>query len=344
MNALGPVAEKTAGRRFAWLRAPRFWLGMALSLLALYLTVKDVQWSEVGAALAKADLFFLLLALGSVVLNTWAKVVRWRLLFYPAHAQLSMLNCTSALLVGQLANKLLPARLGDLMRAYFIGEDSGVSKLFALATTVVEKALDSVMLLLLIALLSLWTPIPSWLRRSSLLLSAVLAVLLLAVVLLANQRQRIVEALGRWMHRYRALAFLRLFRRLAEASAELRALRHVAVQARLWAWSVLVWALGIATNALVFRVLDLTVHPLASPLLMVVLMTGAILPTSPLQVGVFHYLCVVTLSLFGVERNVALSYAVVLHLVVHVPIVLGGVLGLWAGNYDFHRPDISSGG
>ena len=343
MSALGPMAG-TTGRRLAWLRAPRFWLGMALSLMALYLTVKDVQWSEVGAALAQADRFFLLLALGSVLLNTWGKVVRWRLLFYPAHSQLSMLSCASALLVGQLANKLLPARLGDLMRACFIAEDSGTSKLFALATTVVEKALDSVMLLLLIALVSLWTTIPSWLRRSSLLLSVALAVLLLAVVLVANQRQRIAEALGRWMLRYRALAFLRLFQRLVEASSELRALRDVAVQAQLWAWSVLVWAFGIVTNALVFRVLDLTVHPLASPLLMVVLMTGAILPTSPLQLGVFHYLCVVTLALFGVQRNVALSYAVVLHLSVHVPIVVGGVLGLWVGNYDFHRPDISSGG
>ena len=172
-----------------WLRAPRFWLGIAVSLLALYLAVKDVQWSVVIATLSQADRFFLLLALGSVLLNTWAKAVRWRHLFYPTHSRLSMLDCLSALLIGQLANSLLPARLGELTRAYFIAESSRIGKVFALATTVVEKALDSVMLLLLIALLSPWTPMPSWLRRSSLILSGILAVSLLAVIILASQRR-----------------------------------------------------------------------------------------------------------------------------------------------------------
>jgi uncharacterized membrane protein YbhN (UPF0104 family) len=125
--------------------------------------------------------------------------------------------------------------------------------------------------------------------------------------------------------------------RLVEASGELGALRDALVQARLWGWSVLIWLLAVGTNSLVFRALDLEVSTLASPLLLVVLMTGAVVPTSPLQLGVFHYLCVLTLAIFGLERNVALSYAVLLHLVVYLPIVIGGVLGLWVGDFDLGR-------
>jgi len=327
-----------------WLRAPRFWLGIAVSLLALYLAARDVQWSEVIAALSQADRFFLLLALGSVLLNTWAKAVRWRQLFYPTHSRLSMLDCLSALLVGQLANSLLPARLGELTRAYFIAESTGIGKVFALATTVVEKALDSVMLLLLIALLSLWMPMPSWLRRSSLILSAILAVSLLAVIILASQRKKVVRTLEYWIERHSSLAFFRALKRLAEASGELGALRDVRAQVKLWGGSAVIWFLAAATNALVFGALDLKVHRLASPLLLVVLMTGVILPTSPLRLGVFHYLCVLTLSLFGMERNVALSYAVLLHFVVHLPIVVGGVLGLWVQNYDVRKSKMVSRG
>jgi uncharacterized protein (TIRG00374 family) len=334
------MTGKSPSRQSSWLRTPRFWLGIALSLLALYFAARDMQWPDVVAALSKADRFFLLLALGSVLLNTWTKAVRWRLLFYPMHSRLSILNCVSALLVGQLGNNLLPARLGDLVRVYVIDESSKTGKVIALATTVVEKALDSVMLLLLMALLSPWTPMPSWLRRSSLIVSGVLVVLLLAVIVLAGQRKRIVGALEGWIERHASLSFLRVLERLAEASGELRALRDARVQVRLWGCSVLIWGLAVATNAFMFGALDLEVNPLAAPLLLVVLMTGAVLPSSPLQLGVFHYLCVLTLSIFGVERNVALSYGVLLHLVVYLPIVVGGVLGLWVENSDLGKPAV----
>jgi len=326
MADISPSAQKN------WLRRPRFWLSIVVSLLALYLAVRDVQWSEVATALSKANGILLLLALVSVLLNTLGKAVRWRLLFYPRHTRLSVKNCLSVLFVGQLTNSLLPARSGDLVRALLIAADRNTSRVLALATVAVEKAMDSVLLLLLVVLLSVRMPMPRWLRRSSLVFGGALVVLLLAVMIIASQRQRIVGILESWIGRYPRLAFLRLLARLAEASGELGALRNIRVQTQLWTVSIVIWGLAIATNTLVFWAAGLDVDALASPLLLVVLMAGAILPTSPLQLGVFHYLCVLTLSLFGVGQSVALSYAVLLHLVVYLPIVLGGVLGLWVEN------------
>jgi hypothetical protein len=68
-----------------------------------------------------------------------------------------------------------------------------------------------------------------------------------------------------------------------------------------------------------------------------VVTTGTILPTSLLQIGVFHYLCILTLAMFGVEQHAALTYALLLHALVYVPMVAGGVLGLWSEDYDLHR-------
>ncbi len=316
------------------LLTPRFWLGVAVSLLALYLAVRNVRWSRVGAALSNADAALLLLALGSVLLTTWAKGLRWRLLFYPRHLNLSVRDCVFGVLVGQLANNLLPARLGELVRAFLIGEKSNISKIFALATIVVETGLDSVMLFLLIGTLSLLMPIPSWLRHSSLAFSGVLILLLLVVILLASQRRRIALVVEGLIEERPALAFLRALERLAGASAELEALYERRVELQLWAWSVAIWILALTTNALTIRALRLDVSPLAPALLLVVLMMGAILPTSPLQIGVFDYLCVLALAVFGVEQDVALTYAILLHLIVYLPIVVGGVLGLWVQNYD----------
>jgi len=163
--------------RFNPLRTPHFWLGAAVGLVALWLAASDVEWSGVAETLSKADCFFVVLALDSFVLTNCAKARRWRLLFYPRHSRLSGRRCVSVLFVGQLVNNLLLARSGEVVRAYLIGR-SGISRVFALATIVVEKALDSVMLLVLIALLSLFTPMYSWLQRSSLIVSGFLVSLL----------------------------------------------------------------------------------------------------------------------------------------------------------------------
>jgi len=317
-----------------WLAQPRFWLGVLISALAVYLTVRDVQWSQVRLALARANLTLLFLALVTLLLTNWAKAIRWRLLFYPMQDRLSTDKCVWVLYIGQLANSVLPVRLGELARAYLIGESEGLSKVFAFATTVVEKAMDSVMLLVLIAALSPLIPLPPWLRRSSLIVSATLAVLLVVLIIAATQRDRIVAIIDGLVNRHPVIAPVRFVQRLVEASAELKALQDVRVQAQLWSWSVLIWLLAAATNELVLWAVHLQGSLLVSPLLLVVLMTGAIMPTSPLQIGVFHYLCIITLGVFGIGQNAALTYALLLHAVVYLPIVVGGVLGLWIENYD----------
>jgi len=321
---------------------PRFVLGLVLSVLALYLALRNVQWPRVATALAQANLAWLLLAVVSFLVTNWVKGVRWRLLFYPSQSKLAVSRCVSILYVGQLANSILPVRLGELARAYLIGEAYGVSKVLALAATVVEKAMDSVMLLLLIAGLSPLIPLPHWLSRSSLIVSGALAALLLLLILLASQRERIVELLESWIRRYPPLSVLRPAERLVEASTEMSALRHVGVQAQLWGWSVVIWMLAASTNVLTLWAVGLKLSPLASALLLVVLTTGAILPTSPLQIGVFHYLCLITLAVFGVEQSLALTYAFLLHLVVYGPILALGLWGMWRENYDLSKLGMTS--
>ncbi len=317
-----------------WLTQPRSWLGALISAAALYFTVRDVQWSQIGLALSRSNLALLFLALVAFLLTNWVKGIRWRLLFYPMHTGLSTSKCVWILYIGQLANSILPVRVGELARAYLIGESEGFSKVFAFATTVVEKAMDSVMLLLLIAVLSPLIPLPAWLRRSSLIVSGALAALLLALIVVTSQRERIVAIIAGLLKRQPGRTPLRIVQRLVESSSELKGLQDVGVQAQLWGWSALIWLLAALTNELVLWAVHLQGNPLVSPLLLVVMMTGAIMPTSPLQIGVFHYLCIITLGVFGIGQSAALTYALLLHAVVYLPIVAGGVLGLWIENYD----------
>jgi len=115
----------------------------------------------------------------------------------------------------------------------------------------------------------------------------------------------------------------------------LEAVRDTGVLVRLWGWSGLIWALSISTQVLGLRAMGVDVDPLVPPLLVAVHMAGHIVPTLPMQLGVHHYLTVLTLSAFGVAPSQALSSAILLHLVVYLPMILGGALGFWVEGCDW---------
>jgi uncharacterized protein (TIRG00374 family) len=109
------------------------------------------------------------------------------------------------------------------------------------------------------------------------------------------------------------------------------------VAGQLIAWSVFVWAMAALTNYLVFLALGIEVSFVAALFLLAALYLGVAVPSSPGRVGIFHYVCVLSLSLFSVERSLALSCGLVLHLIVFVPMVSLGAWFLWKENYELSR-------
>jgi uncharacterized membrane protein YbhN (UPF0104 family) len=94
-------------------------------------------------------------------------------------------------------------------------------------------------------------------------------------------------------------------------------------------WSLLVWFFGWLTNYLVFLSLGIPLSFQAAIVLLVILQIGVVVPSSSGRIGVFHYLTILGLSLFGISKEAAFGYAVILHLVVYGSIAILGVLGIW---------------
>jgi len=338
----------------------RLILGTVVGLLLLALALRGVNWSQVGSALAEANYPLLALALGTVLLTTLAKAGRWRLLFPEEYGQPRLSKLFSVLLIGQMVNALLPARLGEIARAYLIGEIEGVDKALALSTVIVEKALDALMLLLLVALVFAFMPLPAWLGRSGILISGLLAVavgLLLVGVYRAQWIRNCSKGIPKspllaWMVRLRSpqvwrsrpskmMSWIHRFdleRRLGTITAGLTALSRGDADQRQKSWAVLVWALAALTNYVTILALGIRVPFLAALLLLAALHLGVVVPSSPGRVGVFHYICVLSLSLFSVDRSLAMSYGLVLHLIVFMPMITLGAWFLWKESYATGKP------
>lgn len=310
---------------------PRLALGGLLGLLALWLASRGVDWEALWSALLQVHVGLAGLSLLSIFATLILNTARWRLLFYPEHRERGWLNLFSGIVVGQMLNIIVPARLGDVARAYAVGTSEQLSKTRVLATVVVEKVADLGMFALSVVILLLSMSLPAWVRSSGgvLLTTGFLAVgAALALSFWGQSGLRWLEHPGRWLPakwRDRVVRFGRL------ALEGFTALRHWRANVSLWALSLCILALSAGTNYLLFRAFDLSLPPIAAVFLLVVLQVGDAPPSLPGKLGLFHYLTVLALSVFSVERSVALSYALVLYAVALLSkIFLGAAILAWS--------------
>jgi uncharacterized membrane protein YbhN (UPF0104 family) len=257
-----------------------------------------------------------------------------------------------------LLNTFTPARLGDLARAYLMGEAETESKFYVLGTVAVENVVDLFFLVLLVLLLFTRMLLPGWLADfvPVMVVGVMAGVALIGVLALkgdrfldwirahleathsrdlpgltpsrqaqsgegAGFRRRVVfvpAAWADWAVRKIQLAFL-----------SLEVFRRPGQLIGVLGWSVVSIILSASTDYLVFLAIGLRASFWAALLLLAVLQAGLFIPSSPGRIGVSYYLTMVTLVFLGVDNEVALSCGVILHLVVVGLVGIVGMLCLW---------------
>jgi len=297
----------------------RWGLALLLAGLAGWLSMRQVHWTALRDALAQVDILLLALALSTVLATTVAKAARWRLLLRPCCNQIGGMRVLRVLLIGQMGNSFLPARLGDLARTALLSPQAVGGFFAVLGTILVEKTLDGIVGLCILAGLALWAPLPSWLRGPALGL-VVLTGTLVALLILAATRERWTTALyqrsSRWLPEG---ARTRIHRMLASLAIGLDLFKHPANILLALTWSAAVWGLAALTNLALMAALDIDAPGWSIWLVLVAGYIANFLPTVPAQVGVFEYASVLALAVAGIGPEPALAFALLLHLLVYAP-------------------------
>ncbi len=308
----------------------RFWLGIVLSAASLALAVKTVNVDETWAALGQVNYYPLLPALAALGLTLVGKAARWKILFGPRAGHVPLSKIFSVLVIGQMINLLFPLRMGEIARAYFMGEMAGSNKPLAMATVMVEKAVDMLAVLLLVILVLLAMPFPDWLERPVLSLTLVSTVLLAALFSVAHQRGRLSGLVAGLTAIVPAVLRPGFLREQSERFLDgLGALGNFRAMVSVGVLTCFVWLTSAVTNYFVFLGLGMELPLVASVFLLLVLQVGVAVPSGPGKIGVFQYLAILALSLFGVPPEKAFALGVVLYLVVHTPPIILGLLFLW---------------
>ena len=296
-------------------------LGVAVSGALLIYLFWSVDPHDVLARLAATNWAFLAVSLILNLVAVWVRAWRWRYLF-PPRAQTSHLF--NAVMIGYMANNVLPLRAGDVVRVY-IAARHGPRFWTTVATLVVERVLDGLAVGLMLAGLLLTLPLPSELRWPAFLfLSAdVLAMVVLAIVAVApGACTALVHLL---LHRWRPLErrLLDALGTISEGLQGVRARRHFVpiLVSSVGIWVVLAVAVWMALRA---THLDL---PLAASWAVLAFMgLGVSLPSSPGYIGVIQAATVLALALFSVPRTEALSFSLIFHAAQYIPVTIYGLV------------------
>lgn len=313
------------------------WIGSVISILLLFLSFRGIGWDQLSSVLTKADWFLVFVAVVTVLLTTVAKAGRWWLLFYPRQGHLRYHKLLSILFIGQMINIVVPARLGEVARLYFIGEIEGISRARTLGTIALEKLVDLLMIPVVLAVLVFMIPLPAWMQTSGAQAMLIGGGGVLTLLIVLAQRQRILRLIAWGLDWLPATLSRRVTSQLELGFSGVEALRHPCVVLALLGGSVGIWILSATTNYLVFAAVGLELPFSAAVFLLLVLQVGVAVPSTPGKLGVFHYLCILGLSVFGVGQAPALGYALLLHAVVFVPLSIAGAVGLWWQNLSIRR-------
>jgi uncharacterized protein (TIRG00374 family) len=321
----------------------RYFLGLMISLLTLYLALRNVEFEEFASAFRQALPHFIFFALISVGCNNLAKTFRWQTLLGPAGKPIPYWKLFLALMAGQTLNAIYPARMGDLSRALVIGQ-AGPGRVYTLGTVVIEKLLDMMAYAILFLLVILLMPLPAWINNSAYTLILVTILAAAATLMVALFPVRFTTFVGRLIQLLPDKISRYISDRLQYAVHSLDILQSRKGLARLTFWSAVIWGTAILNNHLTLLAMQIHLPIIASLLILVALQAGISIPSVPGSIGVFEFICVLALSVFKIEQASALSYAIILHILVFLPVTMIGLIAVWLFGLGIGKKDLFESG
>lgn len=325
-----------------------FLVGLAVTAGALWYSTRQVRLQDFLGEIKQFRFIWLIPALLTFYYSMYLRAIRWGLLFRPHH-QLKGYQVFRPMMVCFGFNSLFPGRVGEFWRAYYVGRHEKTGIPTALATVLAERILDAVTLMGMLGL-SLWIcpmkmdasrPIELWnyavsaeqfnkISEKIVLLSIGLTVAMVVFMIPWTQQTmawviqrlplsaRLKEKMTGLLHQ-----FARGFHALQQPWALAQIVFH----------SLALWLLIGVSNLMLAKGFGLVMNLPQAVALMTLIAIFITIPAAPGYWGLFEVGAIFSLIVLGVlspeARSEALAYALTVHLVQYVPIVVMGLIFAW---------------
>lgn len=311
-------------------RRLRVVIGLAISLLFIALLLWRADPRKIGEALIGANYIWLIPAVLIFFVELWVRAIRYQHIVKTLRPAATASSLFPILVIGNMANNLLPLRIGELVRAYMIGERYQLSKMASLGTGVVERLFDGLTLLALLTGTVVILGASGAIHDITLTAVAVFALALagfIACIASPDGSERLVARLARPLparFRDRLVGFAVSF------IEGLRSLRHPDAIAWVVATSFLCWILEMLVFTFVGQAFGLDVGWGYYVMAVSAANLALTAPSSPGGTGLFEFVVMQVMLLAGVAEGTAAAYALAAHFTVLLPATLLGLYCLWS--------------
>jgi hypothetical protein len=280
--------------------------------------------------------FYLFLTAGLQILTLLVRAERWKHILNPIK-KIKTSSLFTATVIGFMANYIFPARMGEVIKAYVIGNREQVSKSASFATVVVERLFDGFTLLLFLIVVIFLYPFPAGfyqnrylnphnLRIGGLISGGLYLLILVGLLMLKNNSDRVTRFLENRCQPHSGKIWEKLNHIITSFSQGLESLergRHIGWIIML---SLMLWLLIFASFYIAYPAFGLHLSFFSAVLITVLIAAAVAIPSSPGFIGTFHFACAIGLTLLGVEANKAKSFAILVHAVLILPVVILGLI------------------
>jgi uncharacterized protein (TIRG00374 family) len=289
-----------------------------------YYAVRGVDFGEMARAFRESNPWFLLAALAVLLLGFFVRVIRWRFLFSP-RSRPALRPATSALLIGQCLNSVLPLRAGDAASIITLHSFAGTSRVETTGTVILARLFDVLALLLLLFAALPWLPEVTWIRAAGTLALALVIFSAALTVFLRVGGERAVRFVLRPTARLPFASEVRVEAAVRNLTEGVIALRSARVGFVAFVWTVVSWLVLGASFWLALLAFDIELSPVAGLFVVIATSLSLVLPAAPASLGVFEAAAVVALGAYDVPRSEALSVGLVVHALGVVPFIIAGL-------------------
>jgi hypothetical protein len=310
------------------LRRKRFWFGLVITVAFLTVFLARTDFGDIRSAFAGANYALALAAIPIYFAGYWFRAWRWSLLLGPVK-QVPVRRLYPIVLIGLMSNNIAPARIGELVRSYLVGERESISKSTAFGTIAIDRAFDGLTLVAMLGIVTVLTGSDVGVRGLG--VGA-------ALIFFAGTAALVAMAMSPSLVRGWLSMFFRMLPSNLGAKAEgvidaflggLIVIRSPGVLALAFLASLASWLIEASTYYVVGEAFHLNVgfdaYLIATSAANLALSVFA----SPGGVGPFEVTTREVLVVFGVGGAAASAYALALHAILLAPVILAGLVVVW---------------
>ncbi len=326
----------------------KFWVGIGVSIFFMLLLFRKIDFRQLASALSTVDYRYIIMAVVLTFISYFLRAVRWRYLLI-SEKTVPISSLYPATIIGYMANNLLPARLGEFVRAYVLAKREHLETPLVFASLVIDRLFDgfTVLVMLLITLFAVRLP-PGMEEAATALKAGGAAMFMLYcgvlvfLYMLKRQTLRTLSFVGLLLKPFPKSFSERLIPMLGSFIGGIRLSMRSGHIAAILLSSVLIWTFAVLPVDMTLHSFGINLPITASMFIMVLLVFAVMVPASPGFIGTYHYACFKGLSAFGIPEATSVSIALIIHGTAFFPVIIAGFYHLWSNKIslnDIHRAE-----